>query len=56
VLKDFDFEQDSKTFSRLATPAELAEYNAKFPLHADQKGKGDQKKRAVQGFRQPTAQ
>ena len=56
VLKDFDFERDSKSFSRLATPAELAEYNAKYPLHADQKGKGDQKKRTVQGFRQPTAQ
>ena len=41
VLKDFDFERDSKTFSRLATPAELAVYNAKFRLHVDQKGKGD---------------
>ena len=53
VLKGFDFEQDAKTFSRLATPTEQAEYNAKYPgPSADaQKGRG-----AVQGFRRPTAQ
>ena len=51
VLKDFDFGRDSQTFSRLATPAEQAEYNAKYPIPDTQKGK-----RTVQGFRQPTAQ
>ena len=51
VLKDFDFERDSKTFSRAATPKEQAEYNAKYPTPDAQKGK-----RTVQGFRQPTVQ
>ena len=51
VLKDFDFEQDSKAYSRLATPEEQAEYNAKFPTPDAQQGK-----RTIQGFRRPTTQ
>ena len=49
TLDGFDFEKDSKTFSRMATPKEQAEYNAKYPPFKAGK-------RTVQGFRQPTAQ
>ena len=53
VLKGFDFEQDAKTFSRLATPTEQAEYNAKYPGPFADAQKG---RRTVQGFHRPTAQ